>query len=81
MPVKKYVAYFANILKNNSKSVCVFDSLPYNNNDLDLWIKEVGCPNVINLKVDPTDIIKRGRKKAEGDVNAEISEEETAKAN
>ena len=40
----------------------------------------VGPPTVLNLRVDDNEQIKRGRKKAEGDVNAEISEEEAGKA-
>ena len=34
----------------------------------------------MNLRVEENEQIKRGRKKAEGDINAEISEEEVAKA-
>ena len=51
MPIKKYVAYFANIIKSNPQTTYVFDSLPYTGTDLQLWVKEIGCPNVINLKV------------------------------
>ena len=47
----------------------------YNENDLKEWIKMIGPPNVVNLKVEENELIKRQRKKAESDVNAEITEE------
>lgn len=37
-------------------------------------------PHVINLQVEANEQIKRSRKKAEADVNAEINEEEANKA-
>ena len=41
------------MIKNNPQTTFIFDALPYNNADLQLWVKEVGCPNVINLKAEP----------------------------
>ena len=40
----------------------------------------VGVPSIINLDVEEVAQIKRTRKKAEGDLAAEVNEEETAKA-
>jgi hypothetical protein len=39
-----------------------------------LWVKEIGCPSVINLRVESNELIKRMRMKAESDINAEVSE-------
>jgi hypothetical protein len=50
VPIRKYIAYFANIIKSNPNNVYIFDSLPYTNTDLQQWVLEVGTPNVINLK-------------------------------
>ena len=52
----------------------------YQGNDLKEWVNALGAPLVINLKVEADEQIKRARKKAEGDLAAEVSEEETAKA-
>lgn len=40
---------------------------------------EIGFPTVINLKVEENEVVKRHRKKAEADLTAEISEEESQK--
>ncbi len=48
--------------------------------DIEAWTKAVGPPTVLNLKVDEKELIRRTRKKAEGDLNAEVGEEELAKA-
>ena len=39
-----------------------------------------GPPTILNLKLEEQDLITRTRKKNEGDLAAEVSEEETAKA-
>ena len=44
--------------------VYVFDALPYEKKDLEKWIQVVGPANVINLKVEEAEIIKRMRRKA-----------------
>lgn len=80
MPLKKIFAYFRQILEQNKGTTCIIDSLPYENNDLMQWIQVVGVPTVINLEVEELEQIKRARKKAEGDLAAEVNEEETAKA-
>ena len=58
----------------------IFDCLTYENNDLAAWVECVGVPNVLNLEVDEKEQIMRTRKKAEGDLGAEISEDEKNKA-
>jgi hypothetical protein len=37
---------------------------------LEEWISAIGSPNVINLKVEELELIKRTRKKNEGDLTA-----------
>lgn len=74
VPVKKYIAYFCNMLKTNNDTTFVFDGVNYEDNDMKEWIGAFGSPNVINLKVEANEQIKRARKKAEGDLAAEISE-------
>lgn len=64
VPAHRYVTYFGNMIRSNPGTIYIFDSLPYNNADLQLWISEIGCPNIINLKADPNQLIKRMRKKA-----------------
>ena len=58
----------------------MIDGLPLDAKDVEAWTKAVGAPIAINLKVDERELIRRTRKKAEGDVNAEVGEEELAKA-
>ena len=53
------------------------DWLPYEGKDLESFISEVGAPLIINIKVDTKNLIRRYRKKAETDVNAEVTEEDT----
>lgn len=40
----------------------------------------MGVPNILNLEVEEKEQIMRARKKAEGDLGAEISEDERNKA-
>ena len=75
MPVKKFIAHFGNLIKSNPQTTYIFDCLPYEKGDLEEWIKVVGPPHVINLKVENTEQIKRGKKKAGEDPNGEIPEE------
>ena len=51
IPVKKYIAYFANMIKSNPHTTYIFDSLSYEKADLQEWVRCVGPPHVINLKV------------------------------
>jgi hypothetical protein len=47
--------------------------------EIDNWVKAVGPPTILNLKVEEKELIRRNRKKNEADVNAEVTEEEAAK--
>ncbi len=38
--------------------------------EIDNWVKQVGPPTVINLKVEEKELIRRTRRKNEADVNA-----------
>ena len=80
VPLKKILNYFRQMLEQNKETVCVIDGITYEKNDLTQWIEVVGVPNIINLEVEELEQIKRTRKKAEGDLAAEVNEEETAKA-
>ena len=74
IPLKKILNYFKQMLQN-SNTICVIDCLPYEKNDLAQWIEIVGEPaTVINLEVEELEQIKRTRKKAEGDLAAEVNE-------
>ena len=70
MPAKKYIQYFGNLVKNNTNSVYVFDGVNYEGENLQEWVRVLGSPHVVNLKVESDEQIKRGRKKAEGDLAA-----------
>lgn len=70
MPVKKVLAHFSSLLQGDHNSTYLFDGIPYDGNDLKNWVETVGSPNVINLAVDNLELIKRTRRKNEGDVNA-----------
>ena len=74
LPVKKVFAHFASLLKEDPNCVYLFDGFPYEGKDLEAWIETVGAPCVINLKVDDNELIMRMRKKAEGDLKAEVTE-------
>jgi hypothetical protein len=52
------------LINSNPDTVYIFDYLPFQDADLKLWIEQAGSPNIINLKVDPNELIKRQRKKA-----------------
>lgn len=80
VPARKYIDYFAKLLQANTGTVYVFDGIAYEGKNLADWVACLGSPHLINLKVDADEQIKRARKKAEGDLAAEVSEEETAKA-
>lgn len=81
MPPKKYIDYFGKLVKESPSTVFIFDGINYENDDLKYWVEVLGAPHVINLRIEADEQIKRMRKKAEGDLTAEVSEEETAKAN
>lgn len=63
------------MLSQNKDSICVIDGLTYEKDDLKQWINVVGVPSVINLQVEELEQIKRTRKKAEGDLAADVNEE------
>lgn len=80
VPARKFIQYFAKLVKSNPELVYVFDGVSYEGENLQEWVKVMGSPNVVNLKVEPEHQIKRARKKAEGDMAAEMTEEEITKA-
>ena len=79
VPLKKILAHFASMIKDDCKSVYLFDGIPYEGKDLEAWIETVGAPCVINLKVEDNELIMRNRKKNEGDLKAEVTEEDTTR--
>ena len=58
----------------------MIDGLALDCKDIDAWVQANGPPTILNLKLEEQDLITRTRKKNEGDLAAEVSEEETAKA-
>lgn len=80
LPFRKVIAHFASLVSSSGNSPILIDGLPLEGKDVEAWTKTVGAPIVINLKVDERELIRRTRKKAEGDLNAEVGEEELAKA-
>jgi len=80
LPFRKVIAHFASLVSSSGNSPILIDGLPLEGKDVEAWTKAVGAPIVINLKVDERELIRRTRKKAEGDLNAEVGEEELAKA-
>ena len=51
VPVKKILAHFGSLIRDDPKTVYLFDGIPYEGNDLKNWIEVVGSPSVINLRV------------------------------
>ena len=62
-------------MKESGDTPILIDGLNLDAKEIDNWVKQVGPPTVINLKVDEKELIRRTRRKNEGDVNAEVSEE------
>ena len=58
----------------------LIDGLALDAKQAEKWLAANGPPHLINLTVSEEECIRRGRKKADGDVGAEITEEDRAKA-
>lgn len=67
-------------LVTNSEVPILIDGLALDMKETENWVSKIGSPVVINLRVGENELIKRTRKKAEADVNAEVTEEEKVKA-
>jgi broad-specificity NMP kinase len=80
LPFRKVIAHFATLVSASGNTPLLIDGLPLDAKDVEAWTKAVGPATVLNLKVDERELIRRTRKKAEGDLAAEVGEEELAKA-
>jgi hypothetical protein len=49
--LRKVLAHFKTLLSQNSNDTYIIDGLPFDNKDLEEWIKVIGSPSVINLEV------------------------------
>lgn len=49
MPLRKVLAHFKALLSQNLNDTYVIDGLPFDNKDLEQWIKVIGVPSVINV--------------------------------
>ena len=71
----KTVNIFKQLISSN-KNKYILEGLPYEGKELTEWIKEVGYPTAINLKIDNDNWINRYRKKNEVDLSSELTEED-----
>lgn len=80
LPFKKVIRHFSTMVSQSGDTPILIDGLPLDWKDIDSWVQVVGPPVVLNLKAEEKELIRRTRKKNEGDLTAEVSEEEAAKA-
>jgi broad-specificity NMP kinase len=80
LPFRKVVAHFASLVAASGSTPLLIDGPAIDAKEVENWTKAVGPAIVLNLKVDERELIRRTRKKAEGDLAAEVNEEELAKA-
>lgn len=80
LPFKKVIGHFTTLIKESGNTPLLIDGLPLDWKDIDNWVKANGPPIVLNLKTEEKELIRRTRKKNEGDLAAEVTEEEGAKA-
>jgi len=45
------LTHFKTLLSQNSNDTYIIDGLPFDNKDLEEWIKVIDAPSVINLEV------------------------------
>lgn len=70
LPFRKVIAHFASLVSGSGNTPIIIDGLPLEAKEVENWTKAVGPAIVLNLKVDERELIRRTRKKAEGDLNA-----------
>lgn len=75
LPFRKVIAHFASVVATSANTPVIIDGLPLDAKEVENWTKAVGPATVLNLKVDERELIRRTRKKAEGDLAAEVGEE------
>ena len=80
LPFHKVITHFQQLILNSEDTPILIDGLPLDWKDINNWVQKNGPPTILNLKCDEKELIRRARKKAEGDLNAEVGEEEAAKA-
>ena len=73
LPFNKVIAHFTTLI-NNSSSPLLIDGLVLDAKQAQKWVVSNGRPHIINLNISENETIKRTRKKAEGDLAAEVSE-------
>jgi hypothetical protein len=61
--LRKIVAHFKTVLTQNANDTYIIDGLPFENKDLEEWIKVIGPPSLVKLDVDIKESILRTRKK------------------
>lgn len=79
LPFRKIIAHFNTLVAESGSSPLVIDGINLDLKEVENWVKVVGPPTVLNLKVEEKELTRRTRKKNEADVNAEVGEEEAAK--
>jgi hypothetical protein len=79
LPFRKVIAHFATIIAESGNTPILIDGLNLDTKEIENWVKIVGPPIVLNLKVEEKELIRRTRRKNEADLAAEVGEEEAAK--
>lgn len=73
LPFKKVISHFGTLIKECGDTPILIDGLPLDWKDIDAWVEANGPPIVLNLKTEEKELIRRMRKKNEGDLAAEVS--------
>jgi hypothetical protein len=70
IPFPKILKHFTTLIQESGETPLCIDGINLDWKNMDEWVKAIGPPIVINLKTtDEKELIKRGRKKREEDVN------------